>query len=72
MHKREILKLMMLCDKDGYTLIPLSLYFSKSRVKMKLGVCTGKKLYDKRESNQKRMLEREADRAVKQNKKDYD
>ena len=72
MHKREILKLMMLCDKDGYTLIPLSLYFSKSKVKMKLGVCKGKKLYDKRESNQKRMLEREADRAVKQNKKDYD
>lgn len=72
MHKKEILKLMMLCDRDGYTLIPLSLYFSKSRVKMKVGVCKGKKLYDKRDSEQKRMQARESERFVKQNKKDYD
>ena len=72
MHKREIMKLSGLTSREGYTLVPLSLYFKGSRVKMAVGLCKGKKLYDKRESNQKRMLEREADRAVKQNKKDYD
>ena len=66
MHKREILKLMSLSIKDGYTLIPLSLYFSHSRVKVEVGVCKGKKLYDKRESDAKRSAEREMERYAKQ------
>ena len=65
MHKKEILKLMSLTDRDGYTLIPLSLYFSHSRVKVEVGVCRGKKLYDKRESDAKRSAEREMDRYKK-------
>ena len=66
MHKREILKLMSLCDRDGYTLIPLSLYFSHSRVKVEIGICKGKKLYDKRDSAAKRSAEREIERYSKQ------
>ena len=66
MHKREIIKLMSLSVKDGYTLIPLSLYFSHSRVKVEVGVCRGKKLYDKRESEQKRFEQRDMERYIKQ------
>jgi hypothetical protein len=65
MHKKEILKLRALSEKDGYTLIPLSLYFKKGRVKVEVGVCRGKKLYDKRESALKRDLERENRRGIK-------
>ena len=50
MHKREILKLHAKVTQQGYTLVPLSLYFSGSHVKMSLGLCRGKKLYDKRDS----------------------
>ena len=66
MHKREIIKLMSLSIKDGYTLIPLSLYFKSSRVKVEVGVCRGKKLYDKRESEQKRFEQRDMERYIKQ------
>ncbi len=65
MHKKEILKLRALSEKEGYTLIPLSLYFKKGRVKVEVGVCRGKKLYDKRESALKRDLERENRRGIK-------
>ncbi len=65
MHKREILKLKYLTEKDGYTLIPLSLYLKKGRVKVEVGVCRGKKLYDKRDSEMRRELERENRRDVK-------
>ena len=51
MHKKEILRLSGKVSKDGLALIPLSLYFSGSRVKVELGLCRGKKLYDKRESD---------------------
>ena len=65
MHKKEILKLRALTERDGYTLIPLSLYFKKGRVKVEVGVCRGKKIYDKRESALKRDLERENRRGIK-------
>lgn len=70
MHKKEILKLSMLFQKDGFTLIPLSLYLKKGRVKVEVGVCRGKKLYDKRESALKRDLERENRRAIKSTDRD--
>lgn len=70
MHKKEILKLRALSERDGYTLIPLSLYFKKGRVKVEVGVCRGKKLYDKRESALKRDLERENRRGIKLSDRD--
>ncbi len=63
MHKKEILKLMSQTQQKGYALIPLSLYFKDSRVKVELGLCQGKKLYDKRESEVKKTELREAERA---------
>ncbi|MGM9646498.1 MAG: SsrA-binding protein SmpB [Eubacteriales bacterium] len=65
MHKREILKLSMQMNRDGYSLIPLSLYFSGPHVKVELGVCKGKKLYDKRESDAKRTAQRTIERVSK-------
>ena len=65
MHKREILRLFMKVKQDGYSLIPLSLYFKDSRVKLEVGLAKGKKLYDKRESSAKRDAKREIDRAMK-------
>ncbi|MBO5357653.1 MAG: SsrA-binding protein SmpB [Clostridia bacterium] len=65
MHKKEILKMNSLVAKDGYSLIPLSLYFKGSRVKVELGVCKGKKLYDKRESDAKRDAQRTIERTTK-------
>ena len=64
-HRREILKLHMATQKDGLTLVPLSLYFKNSRVKVELGVCRGKKLYDKRASAAERDAKRDMDRAMK-------
>lgn len=66
MHKKEIAKLLYLINRDGYTLIPLSLYFSGSRVKMELGLCRGKKLYDKRDADAKRQAGREMERYTKE------
>ena len=65
MHKREIRKLHDLQKQDGYALIPLSLYFKDSRVKVELGLCKGKKLYDKRASAAARDAKRDIDRALK-------
>ena len=70
MHKKEILKLRSLSERDGYTLIPLSLYFKRGKVKVEVGVCRGKKLYDKRESALKRDLERENRRGIKLSDRD--
>ena len=67
MHKREIMKLTGLVSREGYTLVPLSLYFKGSRVKMALGLCKGKKLYDKRDSIAKRDADRDIERAMKNN-----
>ena len=66
MHKSEIHRLLGLLKRDGYTLIPLSLYFKGSRVKVKVGLCKGKKLYDKRADAAKRDAQRTIDRAMKQ------
>ncbi len=68
MHRREINRIFGLVSQKGYALIPLSLYFSGSRVKVELALCTGKKLYDKRESDAKRSAERDIDRAMKGDK----
>lgn len=65
MHKREINKLFGLVSRDSYTLIPLSLYFSGSRIKVELGLCKGKKLYDKRDTDAKRSAQRTIERAFK-------
>ncbi len=66
LHKREIMKLFGLVKQQGLTLIPLSLYFKGSRVKVQVGLCRGKKLYDKREDAARRDMKREAERAVKE------
>lgn len=63
MHKREILKIFGKMGQQGYALIPLSLYFSGKWVKVELGLCKGKKLYDKRDDEAKRSAEREMQRA---------
>ena len=65
MHKKEILKLFNLVAQKGYTLVPLSLYFSGSRVKVEVGLCRGKKLYDKRDADAKRQADRDIDRHMK-------
>ena len=65
MHKREIMKLTGLISREGYTLVPLSLYFKGSYVKMAVGLCKGKKLYDKRDSIAKRDSDRIIEREMK-------
>ena len=65
MHKREIFKLFGKVKEDGLALIPLSLYFKDSRVKVEVCLCKGKKLYDKRDSDAKRQSARDIDRAMK-------
>ena len=65
MHKREILRLFGKMKQDGYALIPLSIYLSRARVKLEIGLAKGKKLYDKRESAAKRDAKREMDRTLK-------
>ena len=65
MHKREIMKLTGLISREGYTLVPLSLYFKGSMVKMAVGLCKGKKLYDKRDSAAKRDADRTIEKAMK-------
>lgn len=66
MHKREIMKLGAKVQQEGLALVPLSVYFKDSRVKMELGLCQGKKLHDKRESEAARGAAREMDRAIKE------
>ena len=68
MHKREIMRLYGEVKQQGLALIPLSLYFKGSRVKVQLGLCKGKKLYDKRDTEAKREMDREAQRAQKRSR----
>ena len=68
MHKREIAKLNARVMQDGVALVPLSLYFKDSRVKVELGLCKGKKLYDKRDSDAERQSKRDIDRLTKERK----
>ncbi len=65
LHHREILKLQGKVQQKGFSVIPLSLYFSGSYVKMELGLCRGKKLYDKRESDAQRQADRTMERHLK-------
>lgn len=58
LHKKEILKLKELSSKDGYTLIPIRAYLKKNVVKINIGVCRGKKNYDKREAIKEKDLRR--------------
>ena len=65
MHKQEINRLFGKVKQDGLTLIPISLYFKDSRVKVQVGLCKGKKLYDKRQTSMERDAQRQIRRAVK-------
>ena len=65
MHRREIRKLHALIKQDGYTLVPLSVYFKDARVKVEIGLCKGKKNYDKRDAAAQRDAKREMERAMK-------
>ena len=66
LHKKEILKLDQVSQVQGYTLVPLEVYFKRGRVKVQIGLAKGKKLYDKRESTAKRDQQREIMRDFKQ------
>ena len=66
MHRKEIMRLLGKVKQDGYALIPLSVYFKGSRVKVKIGLCKGKKLYDKRQAAAERDAKRQMDRAMKE------
>ena len=66
MHKKEINRLYGMVKQTGYSLIPISLYFKDSRVKLQVGLCRGKKLYDKREDMAKRSAKRDIERALKE------
>ena len=71
MHKREIAKLGGLMTQKGYTLVPLSMYFSGKSVKVEVGLCRGKKLYDKRDALAEKQTNREIDRRMRDQSK-YD
>ena len=66
MHRREIAKLQALVKQDGFTLVPLSVYFRNARVKVEIGLCKGKKNYDKREASAVKEAQREIDRQMKE------
>ena len=66
MHRREIMRLYGKVKQDGFALIPLSVYFKGSRVKVKVGLCRGKKLYDKRQAAAEKDAKRQIDRAMKE------
>ena len=66
MHKKEILKLFGTLQQQGLSLIPISLYFKGSKVKMQVGLCKGKKLYDKRDDMAKKAAQRDIERAMKE------
>ena len=65
MHKREIMKLLGQVKQDGLTLIPISVYFKGSRVKVQVGLCKGKKQHDKRDATAPRDAKRTIDRELK-------
>ena len=70
MHKREIMKLHGLISREGYTLVPLSLYFSGSHVKVEVGLCRGKKLSDTRDAAAKKQADRDIERYTKSRDRD--
>ena len=66
LHKKEINKLFGTIKQEGLTLIPISLYFKGSRVKVQVGLCKGKKLHDKRDAMAAQAAKRDIDRAIKE------
>ena len=66
MHKKEILRLKSQAERESYTVIPLSVYFKGSHLKMAVGLCKGKKLYDKRDDLAKKAAKRDVERAMKE------
>ena len=68
MHRREIMKLQSFVQRDGFALIPLSLYFKDARVKVEVGLAKGKKLHDKREAAAEKDAVREIDRSMKEHR----
>lgn len=68
LHKKEIRALSQAAARRGYTLIPLELYLSEGRVKVRLGLCKGKQLHDKRESEAKRDIDRQINRSIKEHR----
>lgn len=66
MHRREIAQLYGRVKREGFTLIPISLYFNDSKIKVELGLCKGKKQYDKRDDAAKKDASRQIDRAMKE------
>ncbi len=71
MHKKEIMKLHGLVSQKGFTLIPLTFYFSGARVKLEIGLCRGKKLYDKRDDEAKKQADRDVERFMKSRGRNY-
>lgn len=69
MHKKEILKLYGTVKQTGYSLIPISLYFKDGKVKLQVGLCKGKKLYDKRADMAERSAKRDMERAIKEQRR---
>lgn len=65
-HRKEINKLFGTIKQEGLTLIPISLYFKGSKVKMQVGLCKGKKLHDKRDAMAAQAAKRDIDRAIKE------
>lgn len=65
LHKKEIMRLFGQVKQQGYTLVPVSLYFKDSKVKVQVGLCKGKQLHDKRESAARKDAAREIERALK-------
>ena len=66
MHKREIMRLFGLTKQEGYSIIPISLYFKGSKVKIQIGLCKGKKLYDKRADIAAKDAKRNIERHLKE------
>ena len=64
MHKKEILKLFGLTKQQGYAIIPLQIYFKKGKAKVQIGLCKGKKLYDKRDDAARKSADREIERSM--------
>lgn len=69
LHKKEINKIFGKLKQDGLTLVPLSIYYKNQYVKMELGLCKGKKLYDKRDAAAKKDAKRDIDRAIKESRR---
>ena len=68
LHKKEINRLFGLTKQQGYAIIPLCLYFTKGRAKLEIGLCKGKKLYDKRDDAARKSADREIERSLRGNK----